>query len=332
MNALYLGRMPAVDSGLDRVRTVRETANYTYGMDNATFYHNVSDEQSVLSVSRDSALFLLIILLTTGVNLLLIAVLFADRETNQSLRVILINLLLSGVVLSISIVIYDIFVIVEGFNNDSDWWQAVKVILILGGTARVLFVTMYAVTVSLLVKFWDEPITAAKSTKYFVITAIIIWILSFVSASPQAFDVVSDTYDESCDCYAYGTAHAVVHGILFSILPVTLSFFALILTVCDHKRSTDVDNDNDKVMKGLLKFGYFLFVIQTINVAANIILPIVYIKLVYSLLDDTYFSFSTVFDGAHLTVIPTPILIIVFFKSVRNTLTRWMTCSCLRRK
>ena len=64
-------------------------------MDNGTF--NVSDGQ-VLSVGRDSALFLIIILITTGVNVLIVAALFADRKTNQSLRVILVSLLLSGVV------------------------------------------------------------------------------------------------------------------------------------------------------------------------------------------------------------------------------------------
>lgn len=301
-------------------------------MDNATFSVNISDRQPVLQVSRDSALFLLIILVTTGVNLIIITTLFADRKTNQSLRVILINLLLSGVVMSISIIIYDVCVIVEGFNNYSEWWEAVKVILIFGGTARVLFATMYAVTISLLMKFWDKPITAAKSTKYFIITAVIIWIVSLVSASPQAFDVVSDTYIESCSCYAYGIAYVVAHDVVFSILPVTLSFIVLTVTMCDHKRSTDVDKDSDKVMKGLLKFGFFLLLIQTINVAANVILPIMYINLVNNLFDDTYFSFSTVFDGAHLTVIPTPLLVLVFFKPARDTLTRWLTCSCLRRK
>ena len=301
-------------------------------MDNATFSVNVSDRQPVLPVGRDSALFLLIILVTTGVNLIIITTLFADRKTNQSLRVILINLLLSGVVMSISIIIYDVCVILEGFNNYSEWWEAVKVILIFGGTARVLFATMYAVTISLLMKFWDKPITAAKSTKYFIITAVIIWIVSFVSASPQAFDVVSDTYIESCSCYAYGIAYVVAHDVVFSILPVTLSFIALTVTMCDHKRNTDVDTDSDHVMKGLLKFGFFLLVIQTINVAANVILPIMYINLLNNLFDDTYFSFSTVFDGAHLTVIPTPLLVLVFFKPARDTFTRWLTCSCLRRK
>ena len=299
-------------------------------MDNVTF--NVTDRQ-VLSVGRDSALFLFIILITTGVNLLIVAALFADRKTNQSLRVILVSLLLSGVVLSVSIVIYDVFVIVEGFNNNSNWWKAVSVMLIFGGTARVLFATMYAVTVFLLMRFWNKPIIEASSIKYFIVTAVIVWIVSFVSASPQASDVVSDTYFDSCSCYAYGIAYGLAHTIVFSILPVTLSFIVLIMTVCDHKRRTKVGpQDNDKVMKGLLKFGLFLLAVQAINVATNVILPVMYINLLHDLFDDTYFSFSTVFDGAHLTLIPTPVMILIFFKPARDTLTRWLTCSFLRQK
>ena len=299
-------------------------------MDNGTF--NASDRQ-VLSVGRDSALFLFIILITTGVNLLIVAALFADRKTNQSLRVILVSLLLSGAVLSVSIVIYDVFVIVEGFNNNSKWWKAVSVMLIFGGTARVLFATMYAVTVFLLMRFWNKPIIEASSIKYFIVTAVIVWMVSFVSASPQAFDVVSNTYFESCSCYAYVAAYGLAHTIIFSILPVTLSFIVLIMTVCDHKRRTQVvPQDNDKVMKGLLKFGFFLLAIQAINVATNVILPIMYFNLLHNFFDDTYFSFSTVFDGAHLTVIPTPVMILIFFKPARDTLTRWLTCSFLRQK
>ena len=299
-------------------------------MDNVTQAAN--DSNVMVSVGRDSGLFLLLILITTGVNVLLVAALFAERKTNQSLRVILISLLLSGVVLSISIMIYDVGVIVEGFNNYSEWWQAVKVILITGGTARVLFATMYAVTISLLMKFWNKPITAPESTKYFVITAVIIWIVSFFSALPQAFDVVSDTYLESCSCYAYGIVYVVGHSIIFSVLPIVLSFAVLVVTVCDRKRNTEIDEDRDRVLKGLLKFGFFLLVVQTINVASNVILPITYNNLVNNLFDDTYFSFSTVFDAAHLTLIPTPMLILVFFKPARDTLSRWLTCSFLRQK
>ena len=300
-------------------------------MDNITF--NASDSNQQLSpVSRDSALFLLLILITTGTTILIIAALIADRKTQQSVRVILVNLLLSGVVLSVTIMIYDIIVIVEGFDYYSTWWDAVKVLAFFGGTARVLFATMYAVTVFLALKFWDKPITAPESTKYFIITAVIVWTVSFLSALPHAFDVVSDTYLESCSCYAYGIVYVVGHSIIFSVLPIVLSFAVLVVTVCDRKRNTEIDEDRDRVLKGLLKFGFFLLVVQTINVASNVILPITYNNLVNNLFDDTYFSFSTVFDAAHLTLIPTPMLILVFFKPARDTLSRWLTCSFLRQK
>ena len=299
-------------------------------MSNSTF--NASEGGELLSVSRDSALFLLLILIATGSNFLIIAALIVDRKTQQCVRVILVNLLLSGVVLSSAIMTYDVFVIVEGFNNYSTWWDVVKVIFFFGGTARVLFATMYAVTVFLALKFWDKPITAPENTKYFIITAVIVWTVSFLSALPQAFHVVSDTYLESCSCYAYGTAHVVAHSIVFSILPIILSFAVLMVTVCHHKHKTEIDEDRDRVLKGLLRFGFFLFVVQTINVASNVILPIMYQNLVNEIFDDTYFSFSTVFDAAHLTIIPTPVLILIFFKPARDTLTRWLTCSFLRQK
>lgn len=289
---------------------------------------NASREGLAVPFSRDSALFLLLILITAGVNVLIIAAMIADKKTNRSVRVIIVNLLLAGVVLSIAIVIFDVYVIVEGFNYDRAWWDAVKVILVLGGTSRVLFATMYAVTIFLALKFWSKPIIAPESTKYFVITAVIVWIVSFLSALPLAFDVVNDTYDNSCSCYVYGTAHIVAHSVIFSIIPVVVSFVVLMVTFCHQRYNTEIDEDSSKVLKGLLKLGFFLLVVQAINVASNVILPIMYINLVNEFFDGTYFSFSTVFDGAHLTVIPTPVLILIFFKPVRLTLTRWLTCSC----
>lgn len=109
-----------------------------------------------------------------------------------------------------------------------------------------------------------------------------------------------------------------------------MSFTALVVTVCNHKCNTEVDED--RVLTGLLKFGFFLIVIQVINVTTNVILPIMYVNLRNNVFDDTFFSFGTLFDGAHLTAIPTPVLILTFFKTARDTLTRWLTCSVLRHK
>ena len=91
-------------------------------MDNSST--NSSEAPFVPSVGQDNALFFIIVLVTTGFNFLIVAALIADRKTNRSVRVILVNLLLSGVVSSIAIIIYDSFVfsdlfVAEGFSSNT---------------------------------------------------------------------------------------------------------------------------------------------------------------------------------------------------------------------
>ena len=289
-------------------------------------------------VSQDSALFLIIILVTTGFNLLIVAALIADTNTNRSIRVILVNFLLSGVVLSIAIIIYDSFVfsdlyVAEGFSSNTPWWQVVVVIFYFGGTGCSLFATMYAVIMFIQVRFWEKPIAQPSGTKYFAISAVAIWIVAFLAASPLiSRDIVYDTIIESCNCFVYSITFVVLYSVFFSILPAVISLIVLIVTVYYYKRYTIDSKSNDRVSAGLLKFAFFLLVVQTINVIAYVLLPIMYLNLVHALFDDTYFSFGSLFDAIHLIVIPTPIFILIFIKPVRDILSRWGTCSCFQNK
>ena len=304
--------------------------------------NNSSVDVCVSQFSQDRVLFLIIILVTTGFNILIAAALIAESKTiyNRSIRVILINLLVSGVVSSIAIIIYDCSVfseksdltIEEQFSADTPWWQVVIVIFYFGGSSQALFATMYAVVMFLLVRFWAKRVIQEKYTKYFIITAVVIWIVAFLSASPlMSRDVTYDSALESCNCFAYSTSFVALYSILFSILPAILSVTFLIVTVYYYKRYTS-NHETNKFLAGLLKFAFFLLTIQTFNVAAYGILPIMYINLVHRLFDDTYFSFRSLFDAIHLTAIPTPICVLVIIKPVRDTLTSWVTCSFLRQK
>lgn len=307
-------------------------------MNDSTMTTNSSQVFGVSQVSQDTALFLIIILVTTGFNLLITAALLADTKTNRSIKVILVNLLFSGVVSSIAIIIYDSFIftnlyVEEQFSANTPWWQIVIVIFYFGGASQALFTTMYAIIMFVLVRFWQKPIIRPEYTKYFILTAIAIWILAFLSASPLiSRDVTYDSALESCDCFAYSTSFVVLYSILFSIFPAILSVIFLTVTVYYYKRYTLKNEGSDRFLAGLLKFAFFLLVIQTINVAAYVVLPIMYINLVHELFDDTYFSFRSLFDAIHLTAIPTPICILVFIKPVRDILTRWATCSFCQQK
>ena len=282
---------------------------------------------------QDNALFLVILLITMGINILITVALIADKQTNQAVRVILINLLLSGLVSSLAIVIHDFIVMLVGYNYTGASWQVVVVVFFFGGSARVLFTTMYAVTIFLLVKFCEKPITKPKSRKYFILTAILIWIVAFSSASPLiSRDITFGKNNELCSCSLYPIIFLAGHSIIFSILPAVFSLIILMVTVCHHKRYTLPDEVDSIILKGLLKFGLFLLVVQALNVVTHVVMPIMYLNLEHALFDDTFFSFYSVFDGIHLSAIPTPVLILIFFKPARNTLARWLTCGCLRHK
>lgn len=292
-------------------------------------------EQPAPQVGQDNALFLAILLVIVGINILIVAAVIVDTHTNQVIRVILVNQLISGVVSSIAIIIHDFIVMLVGYNYTGALWQAVIVIFYFGGSARLLFATMYAVTIFLLVRFSDKPISKPKSTKYYIVTVVVIWIVAFSSASPLiSSDVTFGTASANmiCNCSLYPIIFVTTHSVVFSILPAILSFIILTVTIHYHKRSTMAEKANDRVMKGLLKFGLFLLAVQAINVVTHVVIPIMYVNLEHKLLDDTFFSFRSVFDAVHLTAIPTPALILIFFKPARVTLRRWLTCTLLCQK
>lgn len=305
-------------------------------MDHNSTY-NTSAGPEVWAFPQDTVLFLVILLITMGLNLLLSAAVIAERTTNPTVRVILVNLLLSSVVSSISIVFYDILGILGGLGSVGTtaflvWFTICTMVFYCGGTAGVLFATMYSVTIFLQIKLWSKPILKPRNNKYFILAAVAVWIVALISTSPFIYINFETTPKMFCNCHFYSIIISLLHNLFFSILPAIFCLCILLVTVYYYKRSTLIDKCNDKGLKGLLKFGFFLFTVKIIHFVAHVLLPIMFINLINRFYDDTYFSFRSVFDGIHLIMVPTPILILVFFKPVRDTLTRWLTCRCRRQK
>ena len=302
-------------------------------MDNTTV--NTSAEAAGgWNFPQDSVLFLIILLLTLVLKLLLTAAVIAERNTNCMVRLILVGLLLSSVISSVSIVLYDLFGIVGGVDSDRLNTDQLRLsyaigtmIFYFGGTAHVLFATMYSVTIFLQIKFWNRPILKPMNNKYFILTAVCVWIVAFISACPLIFLYLEATPASFCNCYFYSIIIVVLHSLAFSILPAILSLVILLVTVHYYKRHTLVQGEcKNKGLEGLINFGFFLLALQVVHFATHVLLPIMLINIMNRFFDDTYISARSVFDGIHLSLIPTPLLILIFFKPSRNTLTRWLTC------
>lgn len=301
-------------------------------MDNTTV--NTSAGAGVWSFPQDSILFLTILLLTSALKLLLTAAVIAERNTNCTVRLILVSLLLSSVISSVPSVLYDIFGIAGGVASVRLSTDQVRLsyaigtmIFYFGGTAHVLSATMYSVTIFIQIKFWDKPILKPRNNKYFILAAVCVWTVALISAYPLIFIYFEATPASFCNCFFYLIIIVVLHSLAFSILPAVLSLVILLVTVRYYKRHTLVQGEcSNKGLEGLINFGFFLLALQMVHFATHVLFPIMQINIINRFFDDTYFSARSVFDGIHLSLIPTPLLILIFFKPSRDTLTRWLTC------
>ena len=266
-------------------------------------------------------------------DLLVIAALIADSETVRSIRWILANTLIACVVSALGLLLYHIFQGVSAFDanfarRSQTMCQVVIPVITLGNSGRVLMATFYALTVFIVVRWWNKPVLAPRNTKYFIITAVFVWFLAILLAAPSittdATTILCAT--DSTTVNNYTSVYAVlVLLILLSTFPILLTFLFLVITVCFIKRWTITEDSATR--KALLKFGFFLVIGQGINVIGQIICPAVSL----ALSDRDRALVNTILAAfLDLSLIPTPILICIFFKPVWHKLRKWL-CSCCRK-
>ena len=266
-------------------------------------------------------------------DLLVIAALIADSETVRSIRWILANTLIAGVVSALGLLLYHIFQGVSAFDanfarRSQTMCQVVIPVITFGNSGRVLMATFYALTVFIVVRWWNKPVLAPRNTKYFIITAVFVWFLAILLAAPSittdATTILCATDSITVNNYTSVYA-ALVLLILLSTFPILLTLLFLVITVCFIKRWTITEDSATR--KALLKFGFFLIIGQGINAISQIVCPAVSL----ALSDRDRALVNTILAAIlDLSLIPTPILICIFFKPVWHKLRKWL-CSCCRK-
>ena len=258
----------------------------------------------------------------------MIAALIADTEIVGSIRWILGNILAACVIGSLGLVLNHVFEI--GSVLDLNMAQYIRTaclvyvpLMALGISGRVLNTTFYAITVFVVVRWWNKPVLAQRNTKYFIIATVLVWLLAIPPSAPS---FVSDALAPKCkmEVRTY-TIYISLWVSFFLILsfPILLTLLILVITVCFIKRRTITENNAGR--KALLKFGFFLVIGQGMTAIGQIICPAVLLT-VSSHIDQVLVA--TVVTGIYeLSLIPTPMLICIFFKPVQLKLRHWI-CSC----
>ena len=308
-------------------------------MDNVTVNASFEDNLATrIGIGAADGVLLLILFIVTVYNLLLVAALFAvnsEFELVRSIRVILINILVACVVGELGSAMYHISALLllsGGSISRLPLCHAITYLDVTSSSGRVLFAVYYALTVFIVVRWWNKPVLAPRNTKYFIIGAVFVWFLAIVAVVPAAkyqefskFCEDQGSPNNSQDIDFRLTLYVSLPYFFLSAIPVIVTPILLIIISCYIKRNSIGEHRDTK--KALVKFGFFLLILQGINAIAQIVAPLLLVIGISSLSNSFFATFLAV-AVSDLSRIPTNLLIITFFKPVQDKLKKWI-CGCV---
>ena len=200
------------------------------------------------------------------------------------------------------------------------------------GAARLVFMTTFAVVVYIIVKYGEAP------KKCFVITIIIavvvLWAIAFLGTSPafsQAVIYTRYTGSLSCGFTPIATSSYVFVGLyllFFGLITISVTIALLAIPVCyiKHLNVQDI-----RLEEAIVKFGFFLLLGNGISLLGQFVPPLIVTLVILQAarLDappipaGVTYSAYTLLNAA---LIPTPILVFIYFKPIRQRLWQWLRC------
>ena len=209
-----------------------------------------------------------------------------------------------------------------------------------GGTARLSFMATFAVVVFIIIKCSN---TAVRPI-FLLLAAVVIWMFVFIF-NAQLFlpQIVVNNFLQNSGCVphlaqlAIGSLYVVPFAIIFVLIPVSLaiSLPCAAIFFIRSRNSTGAMEGKPLLSKAMVKFTLFLLVGNTLGILGQG-MPV----LLATITKDTGNEFDDQIDlvinysnGILLTLsfVPTPILILLFFKPVREQFEKlrvWLTHRC----
>ena len=282
--------------------------------------------------------FIILIMIPVVVaNVLILIVLIVDRTTSVIVRLMMSNIPVACLVVSAGVLLYDFVGLGLAYtdigvpDNVIELCRTVLFLIGSGGVARLLFMAAFSVTVYLIVRFNILNKSNKWTIVYFVVVVAVLWVFVFVARIPLFFDAV---ISNSCRYTIIGGAINVsIYVILFGVGGFTVTAIFFFLTLCYIRTNTISEQGTFK--KAILKLSAFLLIGNIINFIGQVVPPIIGILIttengMTSLAGEiAYYLAAILID---LSLIPTPILLIVYFKPVRVHLKRWFCCMCIKEK
>ena len=315
---------------------------------------NCSDSPSPQSpdlagfVSFNAVMLLAVVFPVIAVNTAILVALSLESSIVKVIRLVLASILISCLLSALGLIMYHIAGIVLSYsfpvNTPSSQPCTITLFLTLfGAAARLVFVTTISIVVYIIIKHGNA--TKKHLVIAVLVAVVVLWVITFLGTSPVlSQEVVLTAYvlvDTQYHCltvvrpsdqstYIFGG----VYLLFFCVVTSSVAVIFLLIICCNRRSFTSAT----AVEKTLVKFGFFLLLGSRLNMI-GLMVPFVIVITGdhYIFVDGAYnherlnmlIYASTTFVNAGL--IPTPILILIFFKSIRRRMLRWLCC-CMAKK
>ena len=313
---------------------------------------NNSSNDSFMTVEEHYATFsyfsllstLLILLPLFIVNILLLVAIITEKTISATVRLILGNIVASSqvVIIGFAIVNLNSVVLPLVFNpSPSDFTCRLAYVAIhSGASGRLLFMAAYAVTVYILaryagtnlrvacLRFWPASLAIVAISMFATIPNVVLFFPVFVEITFLG-GVVCASHGTGAVSIVYSFSYITVYGVCCFILSVVFPT----LTV-QYIRKNSISENKRKLIKGMTKFAVFLLLGNSFNstgISLSILLG------TFAPLGEDYQTLLlvTAFNYIEgicllLSLIPTPIILLIFFKPIRHRFKKVTCFICLK--
>ena len=208
-------------------------------MDNSSNNSNVSLLSGPGYVVFNVVMLLVVVLPVIAANTVILVALVLDSSTVKVVRLVLGSILVSCLIAAVGLGMYHISGItlsLSPVNNPSNVPCTIMVFLIsFGAAARLVFTATFAIIVYI--------VKSGRATKKyifiaFLVAVVILWVLSFLGATPLLSQEMFDTgYANSLSCGigSTGVYSYIISGLylfFFGVAPLFVTIIFLVITAC----------------------------------------------------------------------------------------------------
>ena len=271
-------------------------------------------------------IFALLLFITAIVlNVTIITALCVAHSVSKLMRIFLINLLVAGVIVALIGIGFILSGLVLNFTSlpppDLGFCRFLVWGYGVGSVARLYCLAGFSIVVLLIVRYNKKEM----KTLYIVVFLALIWCVSILLNTDllvppiyavQYYDGVacnSMTSDADIIEEAYYVFLAIL-AIFGGLTPLTISIVVPIVVLCYVRRNTIADEFS---YKGIAKFALFLVAGNLINILNHLLIISVLLF---------WYAFLTYLVAA-ISLIPTPVMILIFMKPVRAQVTKVIRCT-----